>query len=119
MSIAEGKPREAIAPLEKAANMYAPPFVRAFLGLAYGKAGDRVNALAQLDSLKKMGPVLPFNQALVYMGLGDKKLAIDNLELALKSDSQMMAWVGQDRIFDSLRQEPRFIAILRQMHFEK
>ena len=117
VSIGEKKPSEGIPNLENAAAMSAPPFVRAYLGLAYGQAGDKKNALAQMDSLKKMGPVLPFNQALIYMGIGDNKQAIDNLELALKSDSQMMAWVGHDKIFNSLREEPRFIAILKQMHF--
>jgi hypothetical protein len=37
--------------------------------------------------------VLPFNLALVYLGLGDHGRALDNLERALAADSQMMAWL--------------------------
>ncbi len=31
----------------------------------------------------------------------------------------MMAWIGQDRILDSLRSEPRFIAMLKRVTFVK
>jgi Tfp pilus assembly protein PilF len=64
-------------------------------------------------------PVLPFNLAMVYMGLGDKARAIDNLEKALAADSQMLAWLGEDAIFDSLRSEPRFVALLKRLNFVK
>ncbi|MEP6781052.1 MAG: hypothetical protein ABJC26_14250, partial [Gemmatimonadaceae bacterium] len=116
----EQKFGEAVTPLLKARTLGAPPFVTAFLGFAYGKAGDRKNALAQMDSLKAMAKgaaVLPFNLALIHLGLGENKLAIDYLERALAGDSQMMAWIGQDHMFDSLRQEPRFIELLKRMHF--
>ena len=63
--------------------------------------------------------MLPFNRALVNLGIGDTKQALTDLEAALAADSQMMAWIGQDHIFDSLRQEPRFIALLKRMHFAK
>jgi serine/threonine-protein kinase len=110
----------AIPFLEKAAKMDAPPFVTAYLAYARGASGDRAGALAELATLKKMSgtaPVLPFNLAMVYMGLGDKARAIDNLEKALEADSQMLAWIGYDAIFDSLRGEPRFIALLRRLNF--
>jgi Tfp pilus assembly protein PilF len=100
--------------------MDAPPFVTAYLGYAHGAAGDRVSAMAALESLKKMsksGQVLPFNLALVYLGLGDHARALDNLEQALKGDSQMMAWLGRDDMFDSLRSEPRFKALLKKLNF--
>jgi len=110
----------AIPLLAKAAKMDAPPFVTAYLAYARGAAGDRSGALAELATLKKMSgnaPVLPFNLAMVYLGLGDKARAIDNLEKALAADSQMLAWLGYDAIFDSLRGEPRFTALLRRLNF--
>jgi hypothetical protein len=27
----------------------------------------------------------------------------------------MMAWIGRDTIFDSIRSEPRFVALLKKM----
>lgn len=113
-----GKFREAIPTLKKAKAMESPPFVTAFLGFAYGAAADRQAAMIELAELKKIsrdGKILPFNLALVYLGLGDRARTLDNLERALAADSQMMAWIGRDPIFDPLRSEPRFAALLNQM----
>ena len=113
-----GRYREAIPALARAAAMDAPPFVTAYLAFARGAAGDRAGALAELESLRRMAggaPVLPFNLALVHLGLGERERAIDQLELARAADSQMLGWLGQDAIFDSLRTETRFIALLERL----
>ena len=102
--------------------MSAPPFVTAYLGYALGASGDRGGAMQTLESLKKMSPdgkVLPFNLALVYLGIGDHARALDNLEKAYDADSQLLAWLGQDAMFDPLRSEPRFVALMRKLHFTK
>lgn len=115
-----GKFREAVPFIKKATTMGAPPFVTAYLAYAHGAAGDRDSAMAALEALKNMskdGQVLPFNRALVYLGLGDHARALDNLERALAADSQMMAWLGRDAIFDALRSEPRFIALMKRLNF--
>jgi serine/threonine-protein kinase len=113
-----GKFREAIPALKKAKAMESPPFVTAYLAFAYGAAGDREAAMIELAELKKIsrdGKILPFNLALVYLGLGDRVRTLDNLERALAADSQMMPWIGRDPIFDPLRSEPRFAALLNKM----
>jgi len=113
-----GKFREAIPTLQKAKAMDSPPFVTAYLAFAYGAAGDRAAAMIEMAALKKMsrdGQILPFNLALVHLGLGDRARALDNLERALAADSQMMPWIGWDAIFDPLRSEPRFAALLKKM----
>jgi eukaryotic-like serine/threonine-protein kinase len=117
-----GNSRAAVADLRKAVTMGAPPFVTAYLAHALGAAGDRAGAMRELESLKKMSPdgkVLPFNLALVYLGIGDHARAMDNLEKAYDADSQLLAWLGQDPMFDSLRSEPRFVELLRKLHFVK
>ena len=98
--------------------MESPPFVTAFLAFAYAAAGDREAAMVELAELKKVsrdGKVLPFNLALVYLGLGDRARTLDNLERAFAADSQMMPWIGRDPIFDPIRSEPRFEALLNKM----
>jgi serine/threonine-protein kinase len=122
IKLESGNAREAIPFLKKSVAMDAPPFVTAYLAYARGASGDKAGALAELETLKKMAgsaPVLPFNLALVYLGLGDKARAIDNLEKALAADSQGLAWLGHDPIFDSLRGEPRFQELLRRLNFLK
>jgi hypothetical protein len=56
---------------------------------------------------------------MVRLGLGDKKRTLDELERALAADSQMMPWLGRDAIFDPLRSEPRFIALMKRLIFAK
>jgi len=115
-----GRFRESIPFLERARTMDAPAFATAFLAYAYGAAGDRDRALAELEELRQTatdGEVLPFNLALVYLGLGDHARALENLERALATDSQWMAWIGMDAIFDPLRSEPRFVDLMRRMGF--
>ncbi len=119
VALAEGSYREAISLLEKAKPMGAPPFVTGYLGLAYGAAGDRARAMAELDALRKISPggrVAPFSTALIYLGLGDRQRALDDLERALAGDSQMLPWIGLDAIFDPLRSEPRFQALLKKLN---
>ena len=115
-----GRFREAIPYFERAAAMGAPPFVTAYLGFAYGAAGDRDRALATFDRLKEVSPggrVAPFNLAMVHLGLGDHSQALDYLERALAADSQMMPWLGRDAIFDPLRSEPRFQVLMKRLNF--
>ena len=47
--------------------------------------------------------------------LGDKEKALDNLEKAFEMRAFLMAWVKADPVFDSLRSEPRYQAILQKM----
>jgi hypothetical protein len=61
--------------------------------------------------------VLPFNLAVVHLGLGDHTLALDYLERAYTCNSQWMVWLNKDRMFDPLRSEQRFMALLKRLRF--
>ena len=122
IDIEAGKIRDAIPELQKAKAMESPAFVTAFLGYAYGASGDRAYAMAEMENLKKRslhGHVLPFNLALVYIGLGDRERALDCLEQAYASDSQWMGWLKNDRTFDPLRSDPRFVALMKKLRLDK
>ena len=118
----QGQISAAIPHLQKAKAMESPAFVTAFLGYAYGASGDRTRAMAEIEDLKKgalHGYFLPFNLAIVYLGLGDRERALAYLERAYASSSQWMGWLKEDRMFDPLRSEPRFAALLRKLRFDK
>jgi TolB-like protein/Flp pilus assembly protein TadD/predicted Ser/Thr protein kinase len=112
---------DAIGPLKKAKTMDAPAFVTAWLAYAYAASGDRARAMSELEELKRVslrGEILPFNLAVVHLGLGDRQRAIDYLERAYASDSQWMGWLKKDRMFDPLRSEPRFIALMKKLRLD-
>ncbi len=122
LEIQAGKLQDAITKLRKAKAMESPAFVSAWLAYAYGASGDRVRAMAEAEDLKKKslrGVVTAFNQALVALGLGDRARALDSLEQAYAEDSQWLGWLNLDKIFDPLRSEPRFAALMKKLGFEK
>jgi len=112
----------AIAKFERARTLNAPPFTTAYLAYAYGMSGDRARAAAALEELRKMSPggeVAPFNLALVHLGLGDHPRTLDYLEQAYAASSELLVWLNVDRIYDPLRSEPRFIALMKRLNFAK
>jgi tetratricopeptide (TPR) repeat protein len=111
---------EAIAPLKKAQTLDAPAFVTAYLVYVYAASGDRARAKSEFEHLKEVslrGEVTPYNLAVVHLGRGEHKLALDSLERAYASDSQWMGWLNKDRMFDPLRSEPRFAALMKKLKF--
>jgi adenylate cyclase len=120
--IEAGKLNEAIPELEKARAMDSPPFVASWLGYAYAKSSERGKAqaiLAELNLMSSRRFVSPFCTAIVYLGLDDRVRAMDGLERAYEARSQWLMWLKMDRIFDPLRSDPRFIALLKKLNFEK
>ena len=117
----EGKPHEAIAPLKSAFESGGLPFTTAYLGYAYGASGDRADALAIIEALTKRsinGYVPLYSLAVVYMGLGDGQRAIEFLERANDAHEQQQGLLKNEKIFDPLRKEPRFIALMKKLNFE-
>jgi hypothetical protein len=57
----------------------------------------------------------PYEAARIHAFLGDRQKALDNLEKAFENKAFLMAWVKADPVFDCLRAEPRYQAILRNM----
>lgn len=120
--IQAGKISDAIPELQKANAVEAPLVIAAWLGYALGASGDRVKASAMIEELKHRslhGSVAPFNLAIVYLGPGDRALALDGLEKAYADHSQFTPFLKMDRMFDPLRSEPRFIALMKKLNFQK
>jgi tetratricopeptide (TPR) repeat protein len=122
VDIQQGKVRDAIPKFVKAKAMESPAFVSAWLAYAYGVSGDRGRALAELEDLKKKslrGSPTAFDLAIVHLGLGDRARSLDYLEKAYASDTQWLGWLKNDRTFDPLRSEPRFVALLKKLKLDK
>ncbi len=62
--------------------------------------------------------VPPYYFALVYNGLGESDKALDYLEKAFAEKNLLMVFLKVDPKWNNLRNEPRFIELMRRMNFE-
>jgi len=86
---------------------------------SYQRGGVRGYMTYRLRNLSKHVQNLngPYWIAWNHAFLGNKEKAMDNLERAIELRSFWMAWVKADPVFDNLRSEPRYQAILTKMNF--
>jgi adenylate cyclase len=113
----KGNLTEARAEFQKAATLDDLPWYKANLGYVYAVSGDRAKAeqvLRELDDLAKKQYVSPALPASVYLGLGEKAKALDWIEKAYE-DRDPMLWWNTDQLYDSVRNDPRFQAIMQKV----
>ena len=115
----KGMPERAVAEAQKArAQSGSRPDIIALHGYTLARAGRRDEALRTLDDLRRLaqpGGPSPFLVALVYVGLEDNDRAFEWLEKALEARSWQMPMLKADAIFDPLRSDPRFPALLDRL----
>lgn len=120
--IDKGMFAEAIAATGKAREV--APFSTepiAYGAYALAKSGKRADAQAGLDELFKIANtryVPPYHVALVYNALGESEKALDYLEKAFTEKDVRMVWLKVEPKWNNLRNEPRFIALMKRMRFE-
>lgn len=111
---------QAIATLQKLVELTAGSVLAlSYLGLAYGLAGMKDEAfkiLEWLDGLSKDHYVGSLWRAMVWLGLGEKTKALENLEKAYLERESLMAALKVWPMLDSLRSESRFQALLKKMN---
>lgn len=115
----KGMYKEAIAELNEAVKLSGADTISlAVLGHAYASSGEKDKAETVLERLKeraKQQYVAPYFIALIYVGLGSKKQALELLERAFQERSSWLVWIKVEPRYDPLRKEPRFAAMLAQM----
>ncbi len=119
---AKGDVAAGIAELEKARALDEAEDVVGALGYAYAIAGNRPKAeqaLRDLDELAKSRFVTPGQRMITYLGLGEKDQALDWLEKCYEAQDGACWWLKVDPIYDPLRREPRFQALLKKAGFDR
>ena len=117
--IADGKPEDAIPPLEKAvAVSHRSPGALAMLIRAYAHSGQRNEALQLLTELqrrKQAGyvPAGAFIQA--YLALDDREQAFIWLDKAYQEHSNILQFLKVHPYFDLIRNDPRFQDLLARV----
>jgi TolB-like protein/Tfp pilus assembly protein PilF/class 3 adenylate cyclase len=119
----KGQLNEAIAEYRKAVELNDDPYVLAVLGQAYARKGQREEAqriLARLSEEAKSRYVHAYSFALMYLALGDKERAIDEMERAYRERAGMDALlVNVDPMLDDLRGHLRFEALVQKVFAPK
>jgi serine/threonine-protein kinase len=116
--VEQGKFAEAIADAGEWQRRDDNEWSRALLSYVYGRAGQEADARRELKRAEKMSAHQPFDPlpiALAYIGLKDKDQAFVWLNRAVTNRSPSLAALKVDPIYDSLRSDPRFEAILRHV----
>jgi len=113
---AKGMSNEALKVLQQAADLtHRAPGALSLLGHAYATAGDHRQPQRLIDELKKRREVSPVPFALLYMDVGDKDRAFEWLERGYEDRSQFMEELKVTPLFDGLREDARFAALLKKM----
>jgi TolB-like protein/Flp pilus assembly protein TadD len=114
--LAMGRVDDAITELERARQIQpSVPRNAGVLGDAYGRAGRRADArqlAAGLTQLAQRRYVPPVYEAMVYMGMGDARRAVDLLRRTVVDRSDWVVQLASDPQFDPIRTDPGFRALL-------
>lgn len=88
--------------------------LRGFIYAATNRAADARMMIATLDATVQ--PVVsPFHAAVIHVGLGERERAIDLLWEAYRLRTWQVRLLKVEPLFDSLRSEPRFQALLEEI----
>jgi serine/threonine-protein kinase len=112
----QGRMADAIAAY-KSAVAAAPddPDALASLGRAYALAGATADARGVLDDLLRPGrqePASQYQLAFLYDGLGERNQAFAALASALAHHENDLVFLDVDPLFDEVRADPRFRAVV-------
>jgi tetratricopeptide (TPR) repeat protein len=80
-----------------------------------GKRSDAEKVLVRLQELSKQQYVSPFQSAVIYAGLNDRKLALDWLEKSREERFNWLPFIKIDPVFKNLRSESRFIELSKTL----
>jgi hypothetical protein len=84
-----------------------------------GRRAEATTVLRALMDASKQSYVPSYYLALVHLGLGDDSETLDWLERGYAERDVRMVFIGVDPLWDSLRQNRRFVALLESMNLAR
>ena len=113
-----GKHEEAVAEIKQAISLRDDVRNIAALGYAYALAGKRAEARKVIEDLAELSKgryVSSYFIAGIYAGLRERDQAFAWLEKAYQERQPSLTLMGVDPLFDPLRSDPRFTALVRRV----
>jgi adenylate cyclase len=117
----KGDTAGAIAEFQKSKTMVAGAWYQGLLGYAYAISGNRSKAeqiLRELEQMAKRQYVSSTAFADIHLGLGEKEKALDWLEKSYEDQESACWYLKVDPIYDRVRNEPRFQALVQKVFRE-
>ena len=115
---AMGRFQESLAQLQKAARLSPGDLtVQGELGYVYarmGRTADAEKIRKELVAESQRRYVSGCYVAMLYIGLGRKDEAIGWLERAYEQKDYQLSWMSVSPVYDPIRSDPRFAALMRR-----
>jgi class 3 adenylate cyclase/TolB-like protein/tetratricopeptide (TPR) repeat protein len=121
-SVYKGDAPGGIIAFEKAKSLDPQPYYDCALAYAYARAGDRAKAeqvVREWEDRAKQRYITPALRMLFHLGLGERDKALDWLERCYQDQNGYCAGLRAMPMFDPLRPEPRFQALLKKVGLDK
>src|SRR5438477_8560644 len=116
--LGKGDTAGAIAEFQQGKINITGAWYQGLLGYAYAISGDRPKAEQMLHDLEAQDRHQYVNSsafAAIYLGLGEKEKALDWLDVAYENQESACWLLKVDPIYDSVRNEPRFQALVQKV----
>jgi len=117
-----GKQKEAEEELATLRPMELSGDEREFLATAFaycGRPDESRNLLKELEASRKAGYSSPVSRAYTYAALGEKDRALVLLEKAFADIPAAFLFHYRAPVFDSLRSNPRFVALVSKLNLPR
>ena len=114
----QGRFKEAIANLEKAAELDKSVMVRLFRAHIHAVAGDKRHAEAlihQSEQDAQHGYICPYEIATAYVSLKNNDKAYEWLRKGIEERADCMAWLGVEPWMEPFRSDPRYEQLVREI----
>jgi tetratricopeptide (TPR) repeat protein len=116
--VEKGRFAEALAEI-KDSSQESDIWTSAWQAYVYGRAGRQPEAQEALEKVRasyERGKTDADPVLWAYLGIGDREQALVWLEKAYATRSNLLTTLKVNPAFDPLRNDPRFIDLLRQVH---
>jgi DNA-binding SARP family transcriptional activator/TolB-like protein len=105
---------EALDALGQLGSLADAVSIRGYVLARAGRTTEARDVLSAMDERAEGADGLAFDQAVVHLGLGEYDVALDLLERAADTRDWHLSLIGGEPIFDPLRSDPQFEALLRR-----